>query len=1447
MPQISKIRIVNFYFNNSRRLIPDELFDLSDSDGIKALDTLISLINGGGKSVLVQLMMQPVLPGARVQKRRIEDYFTKPSDHSFVLLEWIKDDSPEKMLTGIAMAGSQSDNSESKRGRHIRYYTFCTHYTDRSNGLNIIDLPLSDNVDGKFVAADYESIRKLSKKNDAIVIYNSDENKQWRDKLEQYDIFQEEWEGIMEPLNSQEGGMSEFFKEFRTSDQLIDSLLIPAIENHLSRGNSKKENSLVGIFTKYVKKYSTMSKRLEERKLCERYTSDITALQTNVQELWNIYDKRITIISRLYGFKAALNSKLDSLSKIIETLSTQIDALSSKLRHIDYEQLSDEYYSVKEKADEESQKLIDSQNKENELKIKFDSVSHDLLIQQAARHYAKKRSAENEIAAHKALLKDKEQGNESKTLNLLGASVKKYVSTELEATAEEAKELEAAIRENSTKLEEAKAIKGKAESVKIETHSEYDRKDGIYSGYCEETDRKLGKLMIDVIRNHFTNCYDESEIITYIKNCEKATEKITEEINTNRDNINKVTEDLMQIPIRKVELLNKQKEHQAELDCAVDEHNKFRDANEKMLGICAQYSLSEECRFTERVKTYLNEQLILLQGKIRKTNILLQIQEEEIRAAQSGYLHIPKTVINFLEETGIEYNYCEKYFLEQIKKGNLSSEECIRILHAFPAAAYGIMLDDENMAILKNCRPDWLPSVLPIFSMHDMENIINMTFDSINVIAYFSEESFRDRDNYIETLATKHSDTTKTTHLLEDEEKLINEQLEICEIFVYDKDWEDKQNQHIKGLEEQLKEDENLLTDLIDDAEKLRDEKANLDQKNTTLQSEYSTEQKKLEVLREITERIKQESFLYDSKDTAYKAYEKALSELEEATNTLSSIQDINKDLLEKEDANSKLIKELKEALQKVEHCISDEIVEGNWKDLLAQYEELLSTQNESIRVLNEKIQDRMRTFSEEEAEILQIDCSPDEYENVLYDEEKEHAFRTDKNYFHSELEKQMEITKNIIASEAKAKTKLETITERLSEFGGQPLEKSAIKRDYTNRRDAIGKQKTQLIETKASSDKEQRSIERLSDRVADNLQSIMPVERSSTVSLETDIQKQWEEYYKEYTAITVNSEEKHTKLVKTLKELWADYPDSVERNAIHSMSEMLGLDSGDVYMSLDSQMDAALHASSLRLQKITTDLEDFDNTRNDLILQCKLQGQRIYQGLCDIAKSAKIKLADTRTKQELIRFILPENVDEKISLFTISEELDKSVKELAVQLESGDLSEEKLEKVAAKTVSSSTLLRRYIGQEQIGLRAYKFDSDTSLRDYRTWESTAVDNSGAEKFLVYFAVILSLIHYARNETGAIGIKESSGVLILDNPFGVITSQHALDAMFKMVKHFNVQLICLSDITKCDITSCFSIHIKAAIKTNSLSNISILSHEGNEHIEHGYCRAVQITL
>ncbi|MCF0134170.1 MAG: hypothetical protein HUJ72_09915, partial [Blautia sp.] len=75
MPQISKIRIVNFQYNDGKRLIADELYDF-DSENKGPSDVLINLANGGGKSVLVQLMMQPIIPRAKVAGRRIESFFT---------------------------------------------------------------------------------------------------------------------------------------------------------------------------------------------------------------------------------------------------------------------------------------------------------------------------------------------------------------------------------------------------------------------------------------------------------------------------------------------------------------------------------------------------------------------------------------------------------------------------------------------------------------------------------------------------------------------------------------------------------------------------------------------------------------------------------------------------------------------------------------------------------------------------------------------------------------------------------------------------------------------------------------------------------------------------------------------------------------------------------------------------------------------------------------------------------------------------------------------------------------------------------------------------------------------------------------------------------------------------------------------------------------------------
>ena len=73
MPQISKIRIVNFQYNDGKRLIADELYDFESKDKGPS-DVLINLVNGGGKSVLVQLMMQPIIPRFSPTAEKMKSY-----------------------------------------------------------------------------------------------------------------------------------------------------------------------------------------------------------------------------------------------------------------------------------------------------------------------------------------------------------------------------------------------------------------------------------------------------------------------------------------------------------------------------------------------------------------------------------------------------------------------------------------------------------------------------------------------------------------------------------------------------------------------------------------------------------------------------------------------------------------------------------------------------------------------------------------------------------------------------------------------------------------------------------------------------------------------------------------------------------------------------------------------------------------------------------------------------------------------------------------------------------------------------------------------------------------------------------------------------------------------------------------------------------------------------
>lgn len=104
------------------------------------------------------------------------------------------------------------------------------------------------------------------------------------------------------------------------------------------------------------------------------------------------------------------------------------------------------------------------------------------------------------------------------------------------------------------------------------------------------------------------------------------------------------------------------------------------------------------------------------------------------------------------------------------------------------------------------------------------------------------------------------------------------------------------------------------------------------------------------------------------------------------------------------------------------------------------------------------------------------------------------------------------------------------------------------------------------------------------------------------------------------------------------------------------------------------------------------------------------------------------------------------------------------------------------------------------------------------------WEDIIIKNSGGEKFVAYFSLLVALISYSRKYLrvmDAFKKKEESKVLIMDNPFGPITSGHLLKPMFDIAQKYNTQLICLSDIKQGSVINSFDLVYMIKIRQNMM--------------------------
>ena len=125
------------------------------------------------------------------------------------------------------------------------------------------------------------------------------------------------------------------------------------------------------------------------------------------------------------------------------------------------------------------------------------------------------------------------------------------------------------------------------------------------------------------------------------------------------------------------------------------------------------------------------------------------------------------------------------------------------------------------------------------------------------------------------------------------------------------------------------------------------------------------------------------------------------------------------------------------------------------------------------------------------------------------------------------------------------------------------------------------------------------------------------------------------------------------------------------------------------------------------------------------------------------------------------------------------------------------------------------------------------------------WETALKANSGGEKFVVFFALILSMMNFSRGISES--LKHTTGVLILDNPFGSISSQHLLEPMFEIARKFHIQLICLTHLGTQAIVRCFTNVYGMKLKRLPLSGAEVLEAEPKQQLEQANYQVEQLSL
>lgn len=1431
MSKINAVRFINLNYNNNAMKINDECMQFSGKS------TLLSLRNGGGKTVLVQMMTAPFVHRGKqkTKDRPFESYFTtaKPS---FILVEWLLDGGAGYVLTGLMVRKNQEISEEKTDA--LEMMAIISEYKEPCMQ-DIHHLPVVEQNEKTMKLKSYNSCRKLFedyKKDKKISFFCYDmsspaQSRQYFYKLMEYQINYKEWETIIRKVNVKESGLSELFSDCRTEKELVEKWFLEAVESKLNKEENKVKN-FQEILEKYAGKYKNIKEQLKRRDAIQKFKEAAEEIQINAEDFLVKEGEKAEQEKVIAAFIARLNVLYEEAEIERERQEEGRKKLQEELEFLKYEQLSCEFHEKnREKRNHASNREMIDLEKESLLR-KQEKIQKKVHVFLCAKQQemVNEDKQEWEIRKEKAAISRTKEENLEPERNRIGGQLSGYYEYRLSDN----KEKQEAIKKQKLQIrkdisQQKDILNEYREKTKKITESKGSFR-SLVRGY-DNIEIKYNSNYKENLSRNILGVYEAGMLDIKQEMYDKEQKKSIQENKEQKEKSENTTEAIHRTERAIEEKREKYFQKDSDIKQAKKEKKGYEQELEERKDILKYLELPEE-------KLFAREE-ILHKAKIKMQELSSRRRtlEKKEDALQKEYkLLVSGRVMELPDNLKEEFEKLDVpvvYGMEWLKKNGFTEKKNKEIVSQNPFLPYALILTRQELKKLAERNGETYTSFpVPIIERENLESIKldrTQSFVKMQDIHFYIlfNENLLDEEKMEIMIGQKQKDIAdirETMQICKNEYEDYFHRFDVIKRQAVTKENWDKIQKKLQKLEKEKE-------DIFQNIQQARDTKQSLKKNFEILQKTLRELEKKIE-----SQAARQRAF--KELRTAYAEYEennKKLQEYEREEERLENRQHLTEEKISQLEENYRELSGQENSLFREEESIQNSCqkfaaykeINRNVKagkllgvdstlrtdnnsgvkiipseaevlKLEARYEAVTADISQELKELELEEEKALTRYHKSFGELRELcqkyNLKNSEWQNIIYD-------KREQLYQEAELEdydKKIERKANLLNEEDKKigilNSQLEGILKQIvSECGkGDPLEEEKI--SQKDLESAKNQTKYQLSELERKIAFSEKAIQ----KYRENLTALSEYNNFSAdeeIHFEQDFKKMSEKELRDFKGMLIRDYNDIIRCVQKCRENLAQTLNKIARQeAFQDASYKTPLENMlkvcDDAAKVLRQLNITLESYDSLMKQLEVDISLVETEKKNVTELLEDYVQNIHKNLEKIGRNSTIKIREKSIK--MLKVILPVWEDnEKLYSLRLSDFVDEITEEGIRLFENNENAQEYI----GRKVTSKNLYDTVVGTGNVQIQLYKIEEQREQQI--SWNQVA-KNSGGEGFLSAFVILSSLLDYMRKDDSDIFMDKNEGkVLLMDNPFAQTNAEHLLKPLMNLADKTNTQLICLT--------------------------------------------------